>query len=113
MDAGLTFSTTQVVAFILGGVSLIGTLAGVIHKGDRDSLRDQKESYEVRLRDQRESYERQLTEKNAEIAKMVEVRERQMILMEESVGSSRQQAKVSEAMYDRIMDALRRDGDRR
>lgn len=126
MGEGVTFTTAQIVALIVGSISVIGTLAGMIHKQDLDKLRDQSAAHDVRLKEQRDLYEqrirdsetactRVIVEKDAYIAranarmdKQDTDRERQAVIMEEALATARKQAQVSEAMYAALAGAATR-----
>lgn len=126
MENGVTFTTTQIVALILGSISVIGTLAGMIHKQDTDKIRDLTAACDVRLKEQRDisdqrirdaeaACSRVIVEKDAYIAranarmdKQDLDRERTAAVMEQALATARKQTDVSEAMYAALAGAATR-----
>jgi uncharacterized protein involved in exopolysaccharide biosynthesis len=126
VESGITVSTGQVIALIVGGLSLIGTLLGIIRHQYEQRLRDNAAASDVRLREQRESYDQRMrdheanctraladkdtyiTRANLRMDEQERTRERQAVLIEEAISAAKKQAEVSEAMYDKLAQTVPR-----
>ena len=112
MDGGITVSTGQIVALVVGGLSLIGTLLGIIRHQYEQRLTDKQANCDKSVADLKENYGRIIADKDAYINRanmrmdeQEKTRERQAALIEEAIAAAKKQADVAEAMYEKLSQA--------